>query len=225
MKILAVDTATPTCGVAIVDDERVCASMTINPGCTHSRSVMGLIKSALDAACVSVPDIDAFAITTGPGSFTGLRIGMAVIKGLAMAAGKPVCGVSSLEALAAPFVTSTALVCSIIDARKHEVYFAVYGNDEGRLVEVQPAGVGPVAAVTAAIKTPCLFVGTGAYAAKREILESLGESAVFVPAGSNLINPTFVAGLARTRLCEHGPDLPETLAPVYVRPPDAKKSL
>lgn len=225
MKILAVDTSTPTCGVAILDDDLICASMTVNPGYTHSRSVMGLIKSALDAAHVCVGDMDAFAVTTGPGSFTGLRIGMAVIKGLAMATGKPVCGISSLEALAAPFAACLVPIYPMIDARKHEVYFAVYGNNEGRLVEVRPAGVCPVSAVTAVISGLCLFVGSGAYAAKQEIRERLGESAMFVPAGANLINPAVVAGLALTRFCEHCPDLLESLAPVYVRPPDALKSL
>lgn len=230
MKILAVDTATPTCGVAITDDDRVCAAMTVNPGHTHSRSVMLLIKNALDAVRVSVGDIDAFAVTTGPGSFTGLRIGIATIKGLALATGKPVCGISSLEALAAPFAACSVLVCPMIDARKHEVYFAVYGNEEGRLVEARPVGVGPVSHLTGEIKGPCLFVGTGAIAAHDEICEAFGETARlirFVPPGpgANLINPAVVADLARIRLCEYGPEQLETLVPLYVRPPDAVKAV
>jgi len=221
MKILAVDTATPSCGVAIIDGERVCASASINPGHTHSRSVMPLLDMVLNVAGLCIDEIDVFAVTIGPGSFTGLRIGIACIKGLALALGKPVCGISALQALAAPFSHAAVPVCPMIDARKNEVYYALYGNRSDRPVEILPPRVAPVDKVVSEIDGPALFVGTGALAAKDAILKAKGRSALFVSSASAMINPAVVAELARDRIQEHGPDPVDTLCPLYIRPPDA----
>jgi len=185
---------------------------------------MLLVERLLDAARLSVRDMDAFAVTTGPGSFTGLRIGIASIKGMALAMGKPVCGISSLEALAAPFAACSIPVYPIIDARKHEIYFAAYQSEAGRLSETRPARVGPVSQLMAEVNGPGLFVGSGARAVQDDIRSAIGEMALFVPSGANLINPAVVADLARAHLCGHASDPPDTLSPIYIRPPDAVKS-
>ena len=100
MKILALDTATKTCSVALTDDGSLAAESTIIKNQTHTKHLMRLIHSVLEISGFGLSDMDGFAVTIGPGSFTGLRIGISTIKGLAQALGKPVVGISSLKALA-----------------------------------------------------------------------------------------------------------------------------
>ncbi|MGD9326825.1 MAG: tRNA (adenosine(37)-N6)-threonylcarbamoyltransferase complex dimerization subunit type 1 TsaB, partial [Desulfobacterales bacterium] len=110
MKILALDTATQSCSVAIIDGEQLLAELTRANVKTHSRHLMDLIETVCLAADLSVRDMDGFAVTIGPGSFTGLRIGISTIKGLAFSLSKPVAGVSSLEALAWQCAQSAYLI-------------------------------------------------------------------------------------------------------------------
>ena len=133
MRILAVDTATQTCGVAVADDHRLMAEVTIVREETHSKHLINAIEAVLTQAATSLADLDGFAVTIGPGSFTGLRIGISSIKGLAAATGKPVAGISSLDALAFQTTVSSGLVCPLLDARKGEVYFSKFRRTGDRL--------------------------------------------------------------------------------------------
>ena len=141
MKILAVDTATRGCSVAIVDQSSLLAEVTIVSAQTHSKHLMEMIHTALQGANLRVSDIDGWAVSAGPGSFTGLRIGMSTIKGLAMASGKPVVGVSSLQALAWQTLPCSNLMCAMLDARKGQVYCARYRSVSGALMQDLPAAV------------------------------------------------------------------------------------
>ena len=133
MKILAVNTATPACGVAVVNEGTVSAHAVINSRETHARQLMPMIDRVLESCDLAVADLDGFAVVRGPGSFTGLRIGISTIKGLAAASGKPLTGISSLEALAYPFTACPDPICALIDARKNEVYACWYRHHTGRL--------------------------------------------------------------------------------------------
>ena len=126
MLILAVDCATPAAGAAISDGEKTIVEYSLNSQGPHSANFMPMIDKCLQDCGCSLKDLDAIAITSGPGSFTGIRIGMATVKGLSLASGVPIIAISTLEALAFNLVLSDYLICPVLNARKNEVYTAAY---------------------------------------------------------------------------------------------------
>ena len=130
MKLLAADTATSSLSVAVMDAGSLCTEITRSTGETHARHLMTLVETALGLSGMSVADLDAFAVTIGPGTFTGLRIGLSSIQGMAAATSKPVAGISSLDVLAAQAAPSCqvsgSLVCAMLDARRQEVYTGLF---------------------------------------------------------------------------------------------------
>lgn len=126
MLILAVDSSTPVAGVALVDENRVIIESFINYKKTHSETLLPTVDRIMRECDCNIKDIDALAITAGPGSFTGLRIGMAAIKGISLATHKPVVAVSTLDTLAGNIAGSNALVAALLDARKNELYCGFY---------------------------------------------------------------------------------------------------
>ncbi len=140
MRVLAIDTSTVTGSVAIVDDGVVRAESALYMLGAHSAVVVEAIRAQLAHCKLTLDAIDAFAVGLGPGSFTGIRIGVAIAKGFGLATNKPVYGVCSLDLLAAAVLGATGPVVTAIDARRNEIFFAVYRrNDDGSLtVIVQP---------------------------------------------------------------------------------------
>lgn len=136
MKILAVDTAEQSCSIALVEDQMpICESFHLNR-MTHSRTLMDMVVHMVEKrAELTIDDVDGFVVTCGPGSFTGLRIGISVVKGLACATSKPSAGISSLDAIASQFSFSSAPICVMMDAKRGEVYSALYNFTNGRLIE------------------------------------------------------------------------------------------
>ena len=130
MYILAIDSATPVAGLALLNDQKVIREEFINYKKTHSETLMPGIDRVLRDCEVTVDDLAAIAVTVGPGSFTGLRIGLATAKGLSMACGKPLIGISTLDVLAHNIAFSKSLLCPLLDARKQEVYTAFYDANE-----------------------------------------------------------------------------------------------
>ena len=126
MNILAMDTSQKTVSVALLADETILVDTFINRGINHSAVLLPAIEKACQMAGLTVDGVDLFALTIGPGSFTGLRIGASTVKGLALATGKPVVGISTLEALAQNGKSSTRLICPLLDAQKNQVYTAYY---------------------------------------------------------------------------------------------------
>jgi len=132
--ILAIETATGCGSVSLttgkIQDGKVLAEYTLQPDTTHSRRLLGSIEALMVAAGVDWKDLDAVAVSQGPGSFTGLRIGMAAAKGIAMAAEVPLIGVPTLDAIAAQILATDLPVCCLLDARKQQVYAAFYRYDD-----------------------------------------------------------------------------------------------
>ncbi len=127
MKILAVDCSAKTASVAIVDENaQILSESFVNAGLTHSETLLPMVESALSFAKLSVSDIDNFVITSGPGSFTGIRIGIAAVKGLAAPYNTPCCGVSTLKAMAYNLKDEDCIACCAMDARCSQVYFAAF---------------------------------------------------------------------------------------------------
>ncbi len=220
MKLLAVDTAGRSCSVAVTDGERLSAELTATMARTHTAHLMTMVDSALGMAGIDVGALDGFAVTIGPGSFTGLRIGVSTVKGLAFAAARPAVGVSSLAALAFQALPWPGLICALLDARRAEVYAGLYRPVAGRLEATSAERVLPPEALLAEIQDPCLFVGDGAERHRGLISECLRERAHFLPGARNVIHAATVAALARPALELPGAGDLDLLLPRYVRPSD-----
>jgi len=222
MNVLALDTASHVCSVAVVVDRAVRVEIALGTGQTHSRSLLQLVAAAMDLAGLDLGAIDAWVVGRGPGSFTGLRIGLSTIKGLALATGKPVAGVSSLKALAYAAFGSPTRICSMLDARKKEIYWALYHWQEDRLHCVGSEMVTSPDHAIDRIAEPCLFIGPGAVLYRDRILASRGSAAVLVPAGLNDIRASALALVDWQRLEQGHWDPLDTLAPHYLRRADAQ---
>lgn len=133
MKILAIDSTAVTASVAVSDGEELLAEFTINNGNTHSETLLPMVEAALKLLGSDAGDIDIFACSAGPGSFTGVRIGAATVKGLAFDRNKPCIGVSTLEALAFNLVGSPGIICPVMNARRSQVYTALFRTDGEKL--------------------------------------------------------------------------------------------
>ena len=129
LKILAVDSSSATASVAIVEDDKIIAEYFANCGLTHSETLAPMIQSILCNSKVDINEIDLFAVCNGPGSFTGLRIGVSIVKALAMVTNKPCVGVSPLHALAYNFIDENSFIYSAINSRTNEIYSAVFKSE------------------------------------------------------------------------------------------------
>ena len=225
MRILAVDTATTSCSVAIVDKTSLLSEFILDREETHSKHLMDMIKASLRMSGLNFSDLDGFAVTRGPGSFTGLRIGISTIKGLAVALEKPVVGVSSLEALALQVSYSRDLICPILDARKGEVYFSRYRFLNGHLKNQTKERVAPPDKAVDDLSESCLFVGNGALLYKEIILEKMGKFASFAPLIQNTIRASTMAYLSMAKFEKNDTDDIEKISPYYIRKSDAELNL
>ncbi|KPJ77077.1 MAG: hypothetical protein AMJ54_09345 [Deltaproteobacteria bacterium SG8_13] len=222
MMVLAVDTATSSCSVAIADGDRLLSEITLVSGETHSRHLAALIETLVQTAGLSLERVEGFAVSQGPGSFTGLRIGISTVKGLAIAGNRPMVGISTLAALAWQVGPTDHTICSMIDARRKEVYAALYHWSPDGPVQVTAEQVATPEAVLAAIEQPCVFIGSGAAAYRRRIEAAAGRRALFVPAGFHSIRAAAVAILGARRLSAGDPDDVERFVPTYLRRSDAE---
>ncbi len=221
MKLLTIDTSTNVCSVALTYDGEVTAEYLLNQGKTMSGRLLECVDVVLDGAGLTVAALDGFGVALGPGSFTGLRIGVATVKGLAMATGKPVAGFSSLAMLAMNLPCVSFPVCPMFDARKGEVYTALY--DCRGLPEAREADcVLSPAAFLDRISDAVIFIGEGAVRYRRQIEARLGERALFVPPSLNVPRASNGAFLAADAFRRGDIASLATLSPVYIRPSEAE---
>jgi tRNA threonylcarbamoyladenosine biosynthesis protein TsaB len=220
--ILGIETATKTGGVAVVSETGILAAYTLNIDATHSERLMVTVDRVLSDTGKGLADIDGFAVSVGPGSFTGLRIGVATVKGLAFATGKPVAAVPTLRALAWNLPWSRHPVCPLLDARKKEVYAAVYRSDEGMPVPVMAERTIALKDLAGGISEKTIFSGEGARLFRDEIRLLLGELALFAPLSAMVPSAAVVAELGRMMLMAGEQVEPENLAPIYLRRPEAE---
>jgi tRNA threonylcarbamoyladenosine biosynthesis protein TsaB len=232
MRVLALDTTTRAGSVALVEDDRLVDERSGDAARTHAQRLPGELTALVDANGLAWPDVDLFAVASGPGSFTGLRIGIATIQGLAFVLGRRMVAVPALEALAhlaSLDVRPGAVVAAWMDAHRHEVFAALYRVMDAsaftpeRLVEVEGPTVGEPAAMLArwaallAVE-PVAFVGDGAVMYADEIARA-------VPS-ARLVRPPLLAGaigrLAIARARRDETIDPAGVHPLYVRRPDAE---
>lgn len=226
MNLLAVDTSGPVAGVAVMRDGQIAYEGAAVNRMTHSVNLMPMVEEALNKSGVDIAQIDLFAAVTGPGSFTGVRIGVSTVKGLAHGSGKPCIGINALEALAAGITGGDSLICPIQDARAGQVYAAAFegGFPPVRRMEDEAAVLADFVkrAAELAKGRTLFFVGDGV-AVHRHAIEAMpGVCAVFAPAHLCFLRPAAVAALACGR-AEQARDY-LSLQPYYLRAPQAERA-
>jgi len=224
MRILAVDTSGPFAGAALMEDGVVTHEIAACHGLTHSQTSLPMVEQALEAAGLAPADIDLFAAVTGPGSFTGVRIGVCEVKGLAHACGKKVVGVDALEALAMNAFGFPGVVCPILDARRSQVYCAAFRFSSGSLpARLLPDEALPLAEFLARLPQDerCLFLGDGLKVHFPAVRAALGERAVAAPAPAAYLRASAACFIAQQRAGEAVDAM--ALEPAYLRAPQAER--
>lgn len=222
MILFCLDTSGPVAGVAIIQDGAVrYEAMAVN-NFTHSQSILPMTEEAFRHTGLDVNQTDYFAVTVGPGSFTGVRIGVSTVKGLAHAAGKPCVAVDALEAMAAGVMPFAGVICPIQDARAGQVYGAAFGGGTfKRLLPDEPIKLEEYLEKVSAFGQDMLFLGDGMPVHRQRIADILGEKARFAPPHLSFLRPAAAAYLAwekRQEAVEY-----TRLSPLYLRPPQAER--
>lgn len=222
MLVMGIETSTMQGGIALVSEEGLLSEYTLNVKATHTERLLPLVDRALRDAGVPLSRIDGLAVAIGPGSFTGLRIGLSTAKGLSAAAGTPLVGVPTLEAMAWILPFCAHPVCPILDARKGEMYCALFRHDGDRLIRLmEDAALSPDDLVSR-IEGPTVFLGDGLGAYGGLLKMRLKERALFPPFSRRGGSAAAVADLGRRRLLQGHRDEIAELAPRYLRPSEAE---
>ncbi len=222
MNILAVETSAITASAAVMKDGLIAGEASFTNGLTHSQTIMPMVDYVLKGAGLTVKDIDLFAVSSGPGSFTGLRIGVGTVKGLAYACGKNCAGVSTLKALAMNIAPTDMTIVPIMDARRSQVYTASYRYNNNVLEEISPPCAESLDALCAALNDnnePVIFVGDGISPYQSKITSLLGSRAMFAPPQLRLQRAASVCCAAAYET----PVSPEKLEVIYLRKPQAER--
>lgn len=226
MKILAVDTSAQIVSVAIMDSSTLLAEYSINHKKTHSQKLMPMISEIMHSLELTPSDIDVFAASNGPGSFTGLRIGITTIKALAYAVQKKVVGVPTLDALAFNIHATDSLVCPIIDARNNQVYTALYSMEHYNQVKITEYMGVPVAELVKIIKgknQKVVFNGDAVALHKGFLKDELGEICSFSLDNLMLQRASSVAQVALKLLSEGRSENCFDMVPFYLRKSQAER--
>lgn len=227
MRILAIDSSATAASAALVEDGKVLGEFYINTKLTHSQTLMPMIDNVLKCTRADLQSVDLFAVSSGPGSFTGIRIGIASVKGLAMAQNKPCVGVSTLEAMAQNLEHMDCTVCAVMDARCGQVYNAVFrahGGSLERVTEDRALSIPNLAAECEKYAKPLMLVGDGAKLCyNNERFQSI--HAILPPEPLIYQRACGVAKSACKVYEQGGAVSPAALMPVYLRPPQAEREL
>lgn len=226
MKILGLDTSTmmTTCGV--LDGDKLIGEYSLSQSMSHSEKLVPMIKEVLDSLDLSIKDIDLFATTVGPGSFTGLRIALATIKGFAHIYDKPVVGISTVEALAFNLPYND-IVVPMLDARRNRVYTGIYKWDDCRLETIMKADALEIEDIIEKLQSynNIIVNGDGSVLYRDILKEELGDRLRFAKPGDNMPRAASVCEIARIRYENNQVDDYFTLTPDYLRPSQAEREL
>lgn len=222
MLILGVDTATQIASVGITRNDEIVAEESLCELVNHTETLLPLIGRVLEQAGVTLAEIEGLGISIGPGSFTGLRIALGTVKGFAYALGQKVVGVPTLDALAYTVSAWEGLICPLLDARKGEMYAALFRRDhDGKLVKLLPDQVLLPQLILEQITEPCVFLGDGGEVYGKLIREHCGANAHVLPFATYHPRGTVIARMAWERLRVGSADNVQSLVPAYVRLPEA----
>ena len=224
MKILSIDSSSVTASVAITENGKILSEKFINNGLTHSQTLMPMVEDAINESKISVKDIDLFAITNGPGSFTGVRIGISCVKGMADALSKKCIAVSTLEAIAEPLKNQDVIACAVMDARCNQVYTAIF-NQGNRLCEDKAVLIDELGEELKQYDKKIVFIGDGSVLCYEKLCENIQNCEV---ADENIryVHGSSVGFIAEGKI-KNGeePISSANLVPFYLRLPQAEREL
>ena len=220
MKILAIESSALAASVCVECDGKLVAESFQNNGLTHSKTVMAMLENMLKSCGEKLENMDKIAASAGPGSFTGLRIGVSVAKGLSWSSGVPVCGVSTLEAMAWQAASFDGVVCPVMDARAGQVYNGLFKSRDGELERVCEDRAIALKDLTDELKNyeDIMLLGDGAHLLYDKLSE-MGISARMMPEALRFPRASGVARAAR----DMEADAPEKLEIKYLRLPQAER--
>lgn len=221
MLILAFESSAKSASVALVKDGELLSQYSQCSALTHSRTLLPMAEDMLKNAEVKLSEVDLIAVAHGPGSFTGIRIGVSTVKGLSWAADKPCVGVSTLEAMAWHGLLSGGYVCPVMDARRQQVYNALFKIEDGkpqRITDDRPIALAQLADEVRSLNAPVLLVGDGAALTERFFRENSVPCRI-APENLRWQSAWGVAMAASDKQ----PGTSETLLPVYLRLSQAER--
>ncbi|MBR5203339.1 MAG: tRNA (adenosine(37)-N6)-threonylcarbamoyltransferase complex dimerization subunit type 1 TsaB [Clostridia bacterium] len=224
MKILSIDSSSVSASVAVTENGVTLAENFINNGLTHSQTLMPMVEKTLNEASVSIKDIELFAIANGPGSFTGVRIGIASVKGMADALGKKCLAVSTLEAIAEPLKNEDVIACAVMDARCNQVYTAIFDGGK-RLCVDKAVLIDELGAELKNYNKKVVFIGDGSVLCYEKLKDVVTNIEI---ADENI---RYVYGSSIGRIAEdkikngESPIDSAKLVPFYLRLPQAEREL
>ena len=222
MRLLSFESSAKAASVALTDGGALISQYTQSGGLTHSTTLLPMAKELLNNAGVSVSDIDAFAVACGPGSFTGIRIGISTVKGLALAGSKPCAGVSTLEAIAWHGVSARGYICPVMDARRSQVYNALFSiGEDGKPIRIcadRAVSLEELSNDVTALGSPVFLVGDGAVITA-EYFEKNGIPYLMAPENLRIQSAWGVA--MASRYAKFGTS--QELLPVYLRLSQAER--
>lgn len=227
--VLAVDTSAKPVSCALVRDGNLLGSFYSNSGLTHSQTLMPMIDSLLKVANVTIEQLDAVAVNAGPGSFTGVRIGVSAVKGIAFTYETPCVSVSTLEAMAENVACPIGtVVCGVMDARCQQVYTALFTRNESdelvRLSDDEAISISELGEKLKALNSSVILVGDGSELCYRSLKDSV-PNLILAPASMRYQTAAATAVLAHSKLLAGETVAAEELLPVYLRLPQAEREL
>jgi tRNA threonylcarbamoyladenosine biosynthesis protein TsaB len=217
VRVLGIETTTGVASVGLVSADEVCSEQAAPVAGNHARTLLPLIEAVLGAAGVGLEGVDLLAVSIGPGSFTGLRIGLSVAKGLALAADRPILGVPTLEAYARAAGPRAGAVCPVLDARKGEVYGAIFHWRGDQLICEEPGVAVTPEEFAARLEGRCTLLGDGVDAYTAVWSARLGSRATMVCFADLLPSGAVVARMGMALATRRGVDDLALLEPYYCR--------
>lgn len=224
MKILSIDSSSVTASVAITENGMILSEKFINNGLTHSQTLMPMVEEAIKESGISVKEIDLFAITNGPGSFTGVRIGISCVKGMADALNKKCVAVSTLEAIAEPLKNQDVIACAVMDARCNQVYTAIF-NKGNRLCEDKAVLIDELGEELKQYDKKIVFIGDGSVLCYEKLCGIIQNCEV-ADEKIRFVHGSSISFIAEEKI-KNGeePISSANLVPFYLRLPQAEREL
>lgn len=226
MLTLAVDTSCLTATCAVVEDGKVLAELSMQYGKTHSQKLVPMMRAMLDMLNKSFKEIDLFAAAIGPGSFTGLRIGVVTIKGLAYSLNKPVCGIPTLDALAFSMPDFKGLICPMLDARNNQVFTALYQKHDNHMDKITPdlgVTIDEIINHMKSCNQDIMVLGDATPLHLDKMKAVLGDKIVEAPAALSFPRASSTALLAEQAFRNNGAVNAFELEPLYLRKSQAER--
>jgi len=220
LKILGIDTSTKFCNLGLIEDKDILIEYTINGSKKkHSSILVPTIKNLLKTIDLKMEEINGIAVSIGPGSFTGLRIGLSVAKGLCYARSLPLLGIPTLDAIAFPLKEIPYLICPVLESKKDEIYDVVFrgGDSLHRIMDYKCEDIQSLLTRLSLLKEKIIFLGDGIKKYRDNIKEKIGKDALFIDSQLNLPIASNIAFLGLNKLKREEEDDISTLSPFYLR--------